>query len=444
LSPKHNDRSRSPVTVDLSSLPNAGRVFGYDMIRPEMQRLSNGIPVYFVNAGKHDLVRVELIFKAGNYYQSKKLLAFFTNRMLREGTLKHTAKQLAEIIEFYGAFLSVTSDKDRASVSMLMLEKQLPHLLPLLGEIVREPAFNDPELEILKSRQQQEFRINMQKVSFLASRQFGAMVFGEKHPYGKTYNTQDFKKISREDLCTFYENHYTPSNCTILVTGKAVKGMYQKIDRIFGDNTWTGKFQPEKPIIPTTPSPERQVFIHKPDAVQASIRVGKATIDHRHPDFVGLKILNTLFGGYFGSRLMKNIREDKGYTYGISSFLLHLEKTGCWMVAADVNVMKSQETIDQVFYEMDKLMTKKPGNSELNLVKNYMLGSFIRSVDGPFDLAEKFKDMLLMGLADNYFTTYIDTIQKANPGMIHELARKYMEPGSFHTLIVGKKPESKS
>ncbi|MEI6574985.1 MAG: pitrilysin family protein [Bacteroidota bacterium] len=438
------DRSHSPVTVDLAGLPNEGAVFGYDLIKPQYQKLSNGIPIYFVNSGKHELVRIELLFDAGTYYQTKKLTAFFTNRMLREGTSKHTAQQLAEIVEFYGAYLSVNTDKDRASVSMLMLEKQIPHLLPLLGEIIHDPAFPEHELDILKSRQQQEFQVNMQKVSYLASRHFSAMVFGEKHPYGKMHNAADYKHIEMADLSSYYSQYYTPSSCMILVSGKAVKGMYEKIDRIFGTKDWTDSIKKKQAVHEFSPAAEKKAFISKPDAVQSAIRVGKTTIDHHHPDYIGLKILNTLFGGYFGSRLMKNIREDKGYTYGISSILLPLEKTGCWVVAADVNAGNSQDTVDQVFHEMEQLCAKKVSTSELNLVKNYMLGNFIRSVDGPFDLADKFKNQLLLGLGEDYFETYIQSLKAATPDTMQSLAKEYLQPESFYELIAGKKSVSKT
>jgi len=437
------DRSSSPVTIDLAGLPNEGRVFGYDLIQPQKKSLSNGIPVYFVQAGKHDLVRIELLFKAGNYYQAKNLTAFFTNRMLREGTTRYSARQLAETIEFYGAYLSLNADRDRASVSMLMLEKQLPHLLPLLGEIVRQPVFPAHELELFKSRQQQEFQVNLQKVSYLASRQIASMVFGENHPYGRTSQAEDFKNVDRETLQAFYEQYYTASSCVILVTGKAVKGLYEKIDRVFGDHSFQNSADTNGTEIPFEPVRNKKQFVAKKDAVQSAIRVAKMTVKPGHPDHIGLKVLNTVFGGYFGSRLMKNIREDKGYTYGISSMLMSLERTGFWVVASDVGADKSQATIDQVYLEMNNLRSKKISTSELNLVKNYMLGSFLRSVDGPFELADKFRDLLLMDLGEDYYASYIDEIKAASPASIQALAVQYLEPDSFCELIVGKKPKTK-
>jgi predicted Zn-dependent peptidase len=428
--------------MDLAGLPNKGSVYGYSLINPQKRSLSNGIPVYFIQAGKHDLVRIELLFKAGNYYQAKNLTAFFTNRMLREGTVRYQARQLAETIEFYGAYLSLNTDRDRASVSMLMLEKQLPHLLPLLGEIIRQPVFPENELEQLKSRQQQEFQVNLQKVSYLASRQFSAMVFGESHPYGRPTHTDDFKQVNRNELAAFYNQYYSASSCVILVTGKAVKGLYDKIDRVFGERSWLITELPESEEIPFQPFKSKRDYIAKNDAVQSAVRVGKMTVKPGHPDHVGLKVLNTLFGGYFGSRLMKNIREDKGYTYGISSMLMSLEKTGFWAVAADVGAEKSQATIDEIYREIDKLRTRKVSTSELSLVKNYMLGSFLRSVDGPFELADKFRDLLLMGLGEDYYSTYIDQIKAANPAAIQALAMQYMDPDSFYELIVGKKPKN--
>ena len=366
------------------------------------------------------------------------MVANFTNNLLKEGTSSKSGETIAEILDFYGSSLILNSERDRATVGFYCLEKHLDALLPLLEEILKSPTFPEEEVEMHASRQKQEFEVNLQKVGYLASRRFNEMLFGPNHPYGKSASFEDYDLIQRSHLTDFWSQYYHAGNCDIIISGGHQDLLIPKLEHHLGGNDWIREHNHTKITIDPDFTFESGDYIVKGDAVQSAIRMGKPMVMQSHPDFATLKVLNTLLGGYFGSRLMKNIREDNGFTYGINSMLLSFERAGCLVIASEVGAGHAGETIAEIIKEIDILRTIPVSNTELNLVKNYMLGNFIRSVDGPFDAAEKFKDSLMMGLPNDYYSNYLETVQHTSPQVIMEKANEYLVPASFMELIVGQ------
>ncbi len=180
-------------------------------------------------------------------------------------------------------------------------------------------------------------------------------------------------------------------------------------------------------------------FIEKPDSVQSAIRIGKLTIGKSHHDFVKLQVVSTILGGYFGSRLMSNIREDKGYTYGIGSFIAPMNQASYFGIATEVGVDITRQAIDEIYKEINRLSTDIMPNEELELVKSYLMGEILKSVDGPFALAERWKGMLLFGLDSEYFKKMIETISSITPEEVLDIAKKYLVADEMYEVVVGKK-----
>ena len=179
--------------------------------------------------------------------------------------------------------------------------------------------------------------------------------------------------------------------------------------------------------------------IEKEGALQSAIRIGKLMFNKTHPDFQSLQVLNTVYGGYFGSRLMSNIREDKGYTYGIGSGLVSLQHGGYFFITTEVGVDVTAKAIKEIYFEMDRLRKEKITTDELQLVKNYLLGTFLRSVDGPFAMADRFKGILNYNLGYDYFDRYIATIRAVSASDLMGLANTYFDKDSMIELVVGKR-----
>lgn len=397
--------------------------------------LDNGIPFYQINAGTQDLIKLEFNFKAGLYYQSKKLLASFTNKMLSLGTKSFSAFDIAEKIDAHGAYLDTSVDKDNATVSIYCLNKHLSNLLPLLQEIIYEPTFSEKEYSILLNKSIQEYSINLEKVKYIAAVNFTHLIYGNSHPYGLVTEKEDFEKIQLSDLRNFYNAHYNQNNCTIIASGKISTDLTSQLNKYFGE---------DKKSISVTNSTKHNLDysaqkhkIVKAGSLQSAIRIGKPIFNRLHPDFNKLSILNTVLGGYFGSRLMSNIREEKGYTYGIGSSLISMQNSGHFSIVTEVGAKFTDLAIEEIYKELKVLRTKKIPEEELTLVKNYITGQIIRSLDGPFALSDKLRMLIHYNLPTSYFQDFVEEINTTNSQNLIDMANQYLAPNSLTELVVG-------
>ena len=416
--------------------PNIRPVENINYQQPVIHRLDNGIPVYQLQTGTQDIVKIEFIFNAGVYYESKALVSWFTNKMLKEGTQNFTASQIAEKIDYYGAHLELSADKDMTYITVYTLNKYLSEILPVVEEVIFYPSFPESELNIKIQNKKQEYIVNSKKVRNLARWKFNELIFGENHPYGKFVSADNYEAIVQEDLIDFHKNNYFIADCKIIAAGRIHKDLIGILNKYFGKftDTYTRIDQKTNPI---ETSKLHMVHYKKEDALQSAIRIGKKLFNKKHPDFLKLKVLNTILGGYFGSRLMSNIREDKGYTYGIGSAVVSMQHSGYFFIASEVGAEVTQNAIKEIYHEIDVLQNEKVPESELNLVKNYMLGSFLRSIDGPFALSENFKGLVEYGLDYNYLKSFVDIVKEVNADEIQLLAQRYLDKNSLIELKVG-------
>jgi zinc protease len=266
--------------------------------------------------------------------------------------------------------------------------------------------------------------------------QFFESAFGKSHPYGRQLKEDDFETINSGIIKEFYSKYYTPDNMAIIISGKIHPGTVELLNKYFGEIS-SGKPAGVDHGIIVSPDEIKNVHINKPDAVQVAIRIGSPTINKRHPDYPGLKIVNTILGGYFGSRLMKNIREEKGFTYGISSSVTSLDLSGYKVISTEVSAKNSSETIDEIFQEIKNLQTIHVDDNEMELVRNYMSGEMVRMFDGPFAIAESFRSVWEFGLGNDYYSRFTEKILKISPDEIIELAGTYYKIDELYKVTVG-------
>lgn len=402
----------------------------------EYFELSNGIPVYAVNAGEQDVLQIEWVFKAGNAFEEKNLIAAATNFLLKNGTRNRTAFQINEHFEYFGSFLNRSCFSETASVSLHCLKKHLQELLPVVAEILMESVLPEPEVDLYRQNQKQRLKVNLKKCDFVANRKMDVLLFGEDHPYGKFSSFEDYDALDREELLNFYREFYLNGDCMIFLAGKLPADIQSMLDRYFGTlpvNHRKLKF----PVNPIHPSGEkREMFINDPDGVQAAIRICRPFPNRHDPDFMKMQVLNTIFGGYFGSRLMSNIREEKGYTYGIQSFLLNYIQTSGLIISTEAGRDVAEATINEVYKEMELLCQEEVDDEELDLVRNYLIGTLLGDLDGPFHIIGRWKNYILNGLNDDYFYKSIDTIRSITAGELMDLARKHFQKDAFYELTV--------
>jgi zinc protease len=310
-------------------------------------------------------------------------------------------------------------------------------------------TFPTHEIDTFLMNKKQIFLVNNQKVANVARKKLTENIFGSHHPYGLNLVEKDFDTLKQPHLEEFYRQFYTSEHCKIVIAGKVLDSTIASLDNYFGGSDWskskanlsaeiTSKYLINSTIMPTS-SAEREVLINTKDAVQSAIRMGKLMFNKTHSDYQSFQVLNTILGGYFGSRLMSNIREDKGYTYGINSGLVSLNNGGYFFIATEVGVDVCQKALDEIYIELNRLQEKLVGEDELLLVKNFLLGSFLRGSDGPFAMADRFKAIMKYGLDYDYYDKYVATIKDISASTLRELANKYLTKETMLEVVVGKK-----
>ncbi len=412
-------------------------VSGFELIPPRRVTFSNGIPVYVFDGGEQDAVRVEWIFGNNMVQRAQALTSMCAAQLLLEGTSTYNSAQLAERIDFHGAFLVPEYGYDQSSLTLFSLNRHLMHLLPLVKAVLTDAVFPEKELATYIRNSQQKLQVSLKKNGFMARRLFNRAVFGDSQ-YGFVPELADYASVTRAGLLDVFPRQYAASNCTLVVSGKVTDEALASLAHLFGD-TWETQGERSGGVLPEIADPGAQwVVDERADALQSAIRLGCQSIQRNHPDFAGLQVLNTLFGGYFGSRLMANIREDKGYTYSIGSGLVSLQRGAFFTISSEVGVDKTAATLAEIEYEMRRLRNEPVGEAELALVRNYLMGSMLGSLEHVFSHADKFKNVHFSGLGLDYYDEYAKTVNSITPDEIMRLANTYLDYDKMTKVIVGK------
>ena len=398
--------------------------------------LDNGVPVYAINAGAQDVLQIEMVFYAGNFFENKKGIAAATNFLLKNGTTTHTAFQLNEAFEYYGASMSRGCYNETAVLSLHTLSKHADKLLPVINDMLTNATFPQEELEIFVQNSKQRLSVNLQKCEFIAGRKIEQLLYGEEHPYAGFSNVPDLDALDVETIRSFYKQYYLQGECAIFIAGKLPSDIEKLLNENFGKLTLTKPTFTVKKII-AAPAIEKKYRIENDvNAVQGAIRIAQPFPNRHHEDFKKVIVLNTVYGGFFGSRLMSNIREEKGYTYGIYSYLQNHMQESAWVISTEAGKDVCDATMEEVYKEMKLLREELIDDEELSLVRNYMIGGILGDLDGPFHIMAKWKNIILNNLDEKYFYESINAIKQTGAEELKELANKYLQPERFFELVV--------
>jgi predicted Zn-dependent peptidase len=402
-----------------------------NLLQPDKIISSSGAPLYVMQGGEQDVIRIEWVFNAGKVAETKIGQSHFTAQQLDKGTSNLTSLSLAEGFEKYGAHIDVSAGNDYTTLTLYTLSKHLHQVLPLLEEIIHQVIFPEDELMLAQSIAQQQYQINKEKTSFLAGKYFRSALFGN-HPYANEIEDSHIKEITREDLLSFYHTAYQLH--AVFICGKMKEDAIKAIEKL----TAGLKYQPQNIKVNTIawPKPKHE-HIQKDGSVQTTIRFGKLAINRNHPDFISLLFTTHILGGYFGSRLMKNIREDKGLTYGIYSVLQPLQQQAILSIGADVNQQNKELTLSEIKKEINKLKTELVEKEEFENARNYFVGSLQSEVSTIFANSDKIKTIILNNLPVDYYQQMIDTIENMKPEDVAQTATSYFDLESFTTITVG-------
>jgi zinc protease len=418
------DRKIAPAFKQAQSL---------ELIFPEKIELENGIRLYWMRDVKDESVKLDIEWFAGTKYQSKLLTAGFTNKLLLSGNDKRTAKDIAADIDFYGGYAQDEVDKDHASLTLYGLRENFARIFDIFQEAMTTCTFPDKEFEEERTIALSKFKIDSEKVKYICQRKFNEVMFGRQHPYGNVAGVDDFLALKREDLISFYQQFYLNSAPVLFLVGNVDEAIVDQL------RAWSARLGKGRVVfeVPAAKPVFGRTEVVKRDAIQTAIRIGRLAVDKNHPDYFGLQLLDTILGGYFGSRLMTNIREDKGYTYGIGSGVAVLENASYFFISTEVAKAVKEATITEIYNELERLKTDLVPEDELERVKNYMLGEFLRHSDGPAAMMESFKNIWFNHLKDSYYSDFIAAIHRLTAEDLRSIAQTYFVKDKMVEVIAG-------
>lgn len=397
----------------------------------EIASIGSGIELFSLVNHNLEIFRLEIIFKAGSYFGTKFGLSYFTSKLLPAGTKSKKANEVAESFERLGGFLELSQNQERLIVTLHGLTKYFEFYLQDLTDLIFDPILPGEELEIQKKIASQSYLVNIEKSSVEANKIFREGLFGSDHSFGKTLEPADIDLISLEEVANFHQEYIQTSRFNIFLVGNITQKHITLLHEYFDKQT----IHSSSSIISPKLNDVFELRKDKADSLQCSIRIGRRMFNRHHPDFFKFLIFNTIMGGFFGSRLMKNIREEKGLTYGISSSIVPLANEGYWSIGADVKKENVPMALEEIQKEIDVLKNQQVTEGELSLVKNYMKGSVLSSTNTVFDIMDKHKAILHENLPEDFYNTMLQRIDAVSAPEVQEMAHTYMQ--DLSTVVVG-------
>lgn len=422
--------------LDRKEVPQFHPVREIPLKTPEKTELSNGLPVYCINAGTQEVLKIEVWSKTGSASSYRNSVANACSKLMNEGTATRSAEDIANGFEHYGSHLETHCDKENMQVSLFTLSRFLDPSFDIFQDIILNASYPDNEVATYATKGKQQILESLEKVGTLASHEFTRHLFGTDHKFGQITQPEDLDLLTHDELTDYHQNRFVPNILRIVCSGMLPNDIIDKLEKAFGGIRY-GRTTSETTEFPrgiSTPN----ITIEKDSAVQNAIRIGRPLFNRQHPDFAGMMVLSMVLGGYFGSRLMTNVREDKGYTYGIGSSIQTFDHGGYLAISTEVGSDVTKDALKEIYFEIERLGTEPVSDNELGLVKNFMMGVQLKSVDGPFNLATKWNGLINFGMDQADFNAFINKMLGVDSKEIMRLAKKYMQLEMLMTVVAGR------
>ncbi len=430
---KQHDLFRTPAET-LRQAPQPAPRTAIGIAEAECVTLRNGMRLYLLANDDFEILRLSLVFRAGSSTQQRPFCASATANLLAEGTEHLTAREISERLDYHGSYFDVNTDRDYSYISFAMLSKFIGPTLDVAAEILLHPSFPAEEVETYCAKRKQRLRIDRTKVDVRAREAFAAAMFGAGHPYGESFDETDYDGLRREELEAFYRSRYTAANGFAVCSGRVGEPERAAIIALL-ERFPAGEPAAER-IFPA-PQQTRERRIGHAGAVQSAIRIGRRLFPREHPDFLGMQVVAAALGGYFGSRLMQNLRERNGYTYGVMAAMVNFKYEGYLAIGAQVGSEVTEAALAEIYREIERLRTEPLPEEELELVKNIMTGEMMRILDGPFGVADVTIENILCGCTNRIIGENVARIRSITPAEVQRLARRYLAREELVTVVVG-------
>jgi zinc protease len=418
--------------LDRTLQPTLFPITKINFVEPTILQLNAHSKLYWMKEVSDETTRIEFHFNAGSIRSIEKI-AGCVNSLLFSGTHSKSSIQINEELDSLGAFIDQELGQEVAIVSLYCLRKNAKEAVEIVLDSIQHVCFHEQEVADTIREKKQQYLISSEKVNILARREFQKQLFANSPNYARQIELADYDNITIEGLKKFHAEFYLHGLLKVVLVGNMDDNFVEALKN---------KITPF--AIQTTPEYESQFInnigtfhVEKSDALQTAIRIGMPLFNKMNHDFIDFQILQTILGDYFGSRLMSNIREDKGYTYGIGSGLSEANKTGYFIIATEVGKEFVTATLHEIKYEIERLHNELVTEEELTLVKNYILGQLLKHADGPNAMMDLFMSVQLQGLDFDYYNRFIHRINTITAENICEVAKKYLTWDSFTIITAG-------
>ncbi len=405
---------------------------------PEIERvrLNNGLDLVIIRGGAEPVMKLEIVFCAGRPFEHKNQVSRLMCQMLMEGTNSTIGKVLSEKFDFYGSNISPFISMDHTGLTLYCLEKHAEFLLPYMMEMLLEPSFVEEEFVKLRKNALEKLSLDLSKNDFIAYREMTIALFGPDHFYGYNSSEEVIKAVDTKDLRRHHKKTYQAGNGVGFLSGNLTQNTIDIVTEHLSKLPSGSNCDP-RPIIDFTP-PQKEILVNSPNKHQVALRIGRKLFPRDHVDFNKLYIVNTILGGYFGSRLMSQIREEKGFTYNVYSSIENLLFDGSLIISMETDSVFLKDSIGMIRKELDLLRRVQVKKGELSMVKTYLLGYLLTAMDGPLNVSELIRNLLIEGSGIDSFDDLVSTIHEIDPQTIQEIAEKYLNYEDMTLVMVGE------
>ena len=396
--------------------------------------LPNGIPVYLLGGSSQEVIKLELVIAAGRPYEAIRTASRTISSLLKEGTANRTGEQIANELEFHGITFSTSSDIDHIKISTYTLSRYFDRAIDIVSDVLMNCIFPQEELDQFKSNMKQRLEIDLMKNDVLAYRALTESLYGKDHPYGYNSTIENYTALSRDQLLQEYGQTIGANRCKLFLSGNITKEVVSQLEKaLLPFNIRSDRDM--KNLISDIPAQEK-ITLDSPNPYQSAIRYGRRLFSRQHKDYAGVSVLSTLLGGYFGSRLMSNIREDKGYTYNIYAGIDTMVHDGYFYISTEVGQEYLDDTKVQIRHELDLLKQDLVPKDELRMVKNYIAGNYLNMMDGPLKSSRVVRNIICSNMDLTEFDRIIKKTLAISAEEIRDLAIKYLVFSDMTEVIV--------
>ena len=484
--------------MSFRTTPPTIQATSFALRRPEEHFLPGGTPLYIIEAPGTGALRLDVVFPAGKQHEIHPLQSYYASQALRYGCQGYTAAEFAERIDYYGAGLRSSVFMNRTCISLVTLKKHFASTVELMRRMLATPAYDEERLRIRCDADKAQLRVNLQKGSFVAMRTLRQSIYGNQHPCGTLVTPDDYDTLTSQHLRDYYDRYLSKGPCRLYLSGDVdddtLAVLQSQLSTVNGQRSTVNGQQSivncELSIVNYDTSYQDSLLarhsssrldsalaalrnydaahqdsllarhsssrldsalaalrncqlVSLPGAVQDSIRIGCPMMDIGHPDYAPMRVLATVLGGYFGSRLMQNVREEKGYTYDIGAHFVTAIPQTLFCIYCEAQAGKAREVIDEVCKEMHRLQTELIPDDELRMVRNYMAGDLCRNYETAFDLIDAYLFEERLALPATHFDEVFDAVQTVSPQRLRQLAQQYLRPEMMHAVVVSNEENEK-